>query len=141
MRETLVEVLGEERGTALYSLDWLRQRVLWHLDSEKARAAVFVSEDDAARVTGHTIVRVEHEELGAQPIGLFSTTFVERASRRRGIADCLLCHGERWMRAERMPEAVTYTATHNAKLIGLYLKHGYVLRPAGAEMVRLAKTL
>src|SRR5437762_9348922 len=32
MRLTLNEVLGEEAGTALYSMEWLRQRVLWHLN-------------------------------------------------------------------------------------------------------------
>ena len=38
MRETLIEVLGEERGTALYSMDWLRNRVLWHLDPTQTSA-------------------------------------------------------------------------------------------------------
>lgn len=33
MRQTLVEVLGPEKGTALYTMEWLLERVRWHLDN------------------------------------------------------------------------------------------------------------
>jgi GNAT superfamily N-acetyltransferase len=140
MRQTLVEVLGEERGTALYTMEWLVQRVLWHLDPDKSVAQVFLSEDGAGYVTGHTIVRVEHEDDGRE-LGLFSTTFVERESRRHGVASGLLQRGEAWMVERRLREAATYTADTNGKLIGLYRKHGYTLAPAPPEMVRMSKAL
>jgi len=50
----------------------LRDRVLFHLDPEKSTSAVFLLENNAGRVTGHTIVRVEREDSGKE-IGLFST--------------------------------------------------------------------
>lgn len=140
MRRTLVEVLGEEEGTALYTMEWLRQRVLWHLDPEKSTAQVFLSEDGHGHVTGHTIVRVEREEDG-RPFGLFSTTFVEPESRRLAIATHLLRRGEAWMIERGMPRAATDTARGNGKLIGLYEKHGYSIVLSVEGMVRLAKEL
>ena len=140
MRETLVEVLGEERGTGLYTMEWLRDRVLFHLDPQKSTAAVFLSENDTGHVTGHTIVRVEREDSGKE-IGLFSTMFVERASRRMGIANRLLLRGEEWMLQHGLTEAITYTSDSNVKLINLYRKHGYDIVAAESEMVKLAKTL
>ncbi|CAN0477795.1 unnamed protein product, partial [Phaeothamnion confervicola] len=86
MRETLLEVLGY----CEYSLDWLRERVKFHLQV----GAVFVVEAD--RILGHTIVR---EEDGK---GLFSTTYVLPESRRLGVADALLDRGEEWMRSRGM---------------------------------------
>ena len=84
MRDTLVEVLGRTNGTNLYSMDWLRNRVRWHLDPEKCDGRIFVATDDG-RVVGHSIVRVDADDNG-EPIGLFSTTYVEPKSRGRKIA-------------------------------------------------------
>lgn len=139
MRETLVEVLGEERGTNLYTMEWLRDRVRFHLDPERSTAAIFLSED-AGCITGHTIVRVEREN-GRKEIGLFSTIFVQRPSRRMGIANGLVLRGEEWMLEHGLAEAVTYTSDSNVKLINLYRKHGYEIVAAKSEMVKLAKPL
>jgi GNAT superfamily N-acetyltransferase len=89
MRQTLVEVLGEERGTALYSLDWLLQRVKWHLDPQQAVAEIFLAEDCQGTIVGHTIVRKDLDIQGRE-IGLFSTTFVDPAFRKSGVATKLL---------------------------------------------------
>jgi GNAT superfamily N-acetyltransferase len=140
MRQTLVEVLGDETGRSLYTMDWLIQRVRWHLDPAKSTAAVFLAETREGRVTGHTIVRIECDDAG-KAFGLFSTTFVEPESRRLAVATQLLLRGEAWMRAHGMTEAATYTAETNAKLIGLYHKHGYAIVETRSEMVRLAKVL
>jgi GNAT superfamily N-acetyltransferase len=139
MRETLVEVLGQERGVALYTMEWLRERVLFHLDPAKSTATVLLSENQAGHVTGHTIVRIE-EEAGRK-IGLFSTIFVEPDARRAGVAASLLMCGEAWMVQQRVAEATTYTSDANVKLINLFQKHGYRVTGAESEMVRLARPL
>jgi GNAT superfamily N-acetyltransferase len=139
MRLTLIEVLGEERGTALYTMDWLRARARLHLDPSKCRGQIFVAEI-AERVVGHTIVRVDRDDDG-RPIGLFSTTFVEPEARRLGVAESLVRHGEAWMNAEGMTVAVTDTSAANTKLIRLFEKHGYAIALRDGEMVRLEKRL
>ena len=145
MRETLVEVLGEARGGSMYTMEWLRQRVLFHLDPRRSTAQVFLAEDVDGAVTGHTIVRVERGDDG-RAFGLFSTTFVAPAWRRRATATALLLRGEAWMIDQGLPEAATWTSDANVKLIALYRKHGYAIvelgkDETGAGMVRLAKPL
>jgi ribosomal protein S18 acetylase RimI-like enzyme len=146
MRQTLIEVEGEATGSALYTMDWLRDRVRWHLDPALCTAAVFLAVDDAARILGHCIVRVECEPEG-QRHGLFSTTYVKPESRRRSVAQGLLQHGENWMREQQLAEAATWTSETNARLIGLYRKHGYAVTAqhvhevTGTRMIRLSKTL
>ena len=146
MRQTLVEVEGEEVGTALYTMEWLRGRVRWHLDPGNCTARVFLAEDNGGRVIGHTIVRIEAGDTGGQH-GLFSTIFVEPRSRKLAVGSRLLRHGEAWMAAQGMPEAATWTSATNAKLINLYGKHGYAIVArhvhdvTRTQMVRLAKAL
>ena len=139
MRETLVEVLGEERGAVMYTTAWLRERVRMHLDA--AVGAVWVAELDGA-VVGHTIVRVETDDAGAS-FGLFSTTYVVPEARRRGLAQALLDEGEAWMRAMGLPVAATHTDEGNTPLIELYRRRGYriVLRAPESGMIRLARSL
>jgi GNAT superfamily N-acetyltransferase len=139
MRQTLVEVLGEVRGTSMYTMDWLRDRVRFHLDPARSTAEVFLAEDDG-RIVGHTIVRVEVED-GGRSMGLFSTTYVEPAHRRGGVASLLLERGEAWMRARSLGHAVTYTDEGNARLIRLYEKHGYRIVDAQQQMVKLEKAI
>lgn len=43
MRETLKEVVGAERGESMYSMDWLIDRVRFHLDPNLSTAQVLVS--------------------------------------------------------------------------------------------------
>jgi GNAT superfamily N-acetyltransferase len=146
MRLTLIEVKGEEAGAALYTLDWLRDRVRWHLDRSACTGEVFLAERSDGDIAGHTIVRVEHDGQGER-FGLFSTTYVDPAQRSQGIADQLLQHGEDWMRAQGLQRAATWTSATNAKLIKLYARHGYAEDQRGEHpqtgtvMVRLARLL
>ena len=146
MRQTLVEVEGEETGTALYTMQWLRDRVRWHLDPANTTGRVFLAEGPGGRVLGHAIVRIESDESGRR-FGLFSTLFVDPASRKQAVGTRLLRHGEDWMAAHALPEAATWTSSTNAKLIGLCGRHGYAITArhvhevTGTIMVRLAKPL
>jgi GNAT superfamily N-acetyltransferase len=128
-----------------YTLDWLVQRVRWHLDARHCIGAVFVAVEANECISGHAIVRVERDDAG-QCFGLFSTTYVDPASRRRGIATALLTHGLQWMQAQGMSASATWTAASNLKLIALYQKHGYQVTQrhrhdvTNSEMVRLSKS-
>jgi len=129
MRATLVEVLGAERGSALYPMRWLRARARAHVKGEGG--AVFVAERAGALV-GHTIVRDERDH------GLFSTTYVPPRHRRRAVASRLLDRGEAWMRARGLSSTATCTDARNAPLIRLFERRGYRIVHREAGMVRLA---
>jgi GNAT superfamily N-acetyltransferase len=139
MRATLVEVLGAARGEAMYDLEWLEQRVRWHLDPAAVTGAVFVAGDGSGDLLGHTIVRVEAEDDG--DVGLFSTTYVDPGHRNRTVAARLLEVGESWMHAQGMTLACTYTDPQNEKLINLFQKRGYRLEPVNDAFVRLSRGL
>lgn len=144
MRATLIEVEGEETGTALYSMDWLRERVRWHLDSQQVIAQVFLAVNDIEDILGHTIVRREFEEDGST-YGLVSTTYVTPGARRSGVAEALLQTRENWMEELGLESSATWTSSTNHKLIRLYEKHGYrqtathVHETTGTLMVKLEK--
>lgn len=140
MRLTLMEVVGEEEGAAMYSPEWLVDRVQFHLDAQRSTGAVFVAQGDDAAILGHTIVRVEEAEDG-EKVGLFSTTYVDPPSRRHHIAERLLEAGELWMRAQGLPAAMTHTSSKNEKLIGLYQKCGYRIVAEHPPFVRLYRRL
>lgn len=147
MRATLIEVEGEDAGGAMYSMDWLRDRVRWHLDGRAAE--VVVAEDTTGRILGHTIYRIESDagSLSAAPFGLISTTYVVPEARRLGVAQRLLTHAEAWFRERHVPLVCTWTSATNTPLIGLYARNGYVEAERGPNqltqtmMVRLAKPL
>lgn len=134
MRATLVEVLGEARGAAMYDLPWLEDRVRFHLDPTRSTGAVFVAED-ATETLGHTIVRLERDAEGV--FGLFSTTYVAPPARRRGVAAALLDAGEAWLASHAVRGTATWTAHDNAPLIALFTRRGYVIAERADEMVRL----
>jgi ribosomal protein S18 acetylase RimI-like enzyme len=140
MRLTLIEVLGHEQGAEMYSMDWLRARVRWHLDPSQCDGEVFVVEVDGA-IAGHVIVRTELGEDGG-PSGLFSTIYVAPEARRRGIAEALIRRGEAWFEARGITTMATNTSETNARLIALFEKHGYAiaLRVPDKRMVHLSKT-
>jgi len=142
MRETLVEVLGEEEGGSMYTMGWLKQRVMFHLDPKQSTAQVFVAENNETQILGHTIVRIDKDDAG-KSIGLFSTTFVAPEFRRQAVATSLLSHGEEWMRGQGMTEAATYTSDSNTKLINLYVDHGYkiIYNYPEKKMIKIAKAL
>lgn len=140
MRQTLVEVLGKKAGEAMYSLDWLCDRVRFHLDPDRSTGAVFLAEDEKGAITGHCIVRVEPDPEEGQ-IGLFSTTYVVPEARRRGVALRLLRAGEAWMVERGLRTAVTYTDVGNEPLQRLYLGQGYELSNMPNSFVALRKPL
>lgn len=149
MRATLIEVLGEARGSAMYSLDWLRARAAHHLNTDACQGAIFLADPDnegvhgAVRCAGHTIVRIERDEDGGPPCGLFSTTYVAPEARRDGIANALLDAGEAWLIARGAPRLATHTSDTNTPLIRLYQRRGYriVLRAPEARMIRLERAV
>ena len=140
MRLTLVEVLGEEEGGKMYTMEWLIDRVKFHLDPAKCTGAVYVAEALDGHIAGHTIVRLEPDEEEGF-IGLFSTTYVEPESRRLGVAAELLQAGEAWMVEHGMKRAVTYTDRENEPLKKLYLAHGYGEKEMPNDFVALSKSL
>lgn len=140
MRDTLVEVLGRDRGASMYSLDWLVGRVRWHLDPDQVVGEVFVAEDLGGRIVGHTMVRVDEDEAG-RALGLFSTIYVVPDARHRRVATRLVERGEGWMLALGLGEARTYTDVDNAKLQALYMERGYALTPMPDRFVCLTKAL
>ncbi len=146
MHLTLVEVEGE-KGRETYPLVWARARLREMLDRPSPfDAAVFlaVAADDSDSIVGHTILRLNTMPDG-RVYGLVSTTYVDPAHRRSGIADVLLDRGEAWIRAQGMDEAATWTSSTNVRLIRLYEKHGYAITESGPNdgtmMVRLTKRL
>lgn len=140
MRQTLVSVLGQQRGLSLYSMEWLTDRVRWHLDPTKTTAVVLIAEDDTEGMLGHAIARIEHDQQG-NPFGYFSTIFVEPASRRRRVASALVERVLSWFALRKLPRAVYNTASHNHKVIGLLKQHGFDIGLSEGEMVQLTKPL
>ena len=130
MHATLLEVVGQP----LYNRNWLRQRVLEHLDPSRLVGAVYLA--FGTHYLGHTIVRVETPELG-----LFSTTYVVPEARGRGIARKLIARGGRWMRNRALNRACTYTASDNRPLQELFRSLGYHMSPAEAMFVQLERRL
>ena len=139
MRLTLIEVVGEERGAAMYTTDWLEARVRHHLDPAACTGAVFLAER-GGEIVGHTIVREEPDGEGGV-MGLFSTTYVAPGARRQGVASALVRRGEAWMRARGLERAATATGEHNARLLGLFGAHGYEITLTEGEMVLLGRAL
>ena len=144
MRATLVEVEGEEAGGGMYPMDWLRDRVRWHLDGRAAE--VVVAEDPAGAIVGHTIYRIEAGPDDT-PFGLVSTTYVVPQARRLGVAQQLLARAESWFRGHGLPQCCTWTSSTNAPLIALYARNGFTQveralnELSRTPMVRLAKQL
>lgn len=140
MQETLLEVLGPQRGGEMYSIEWLVERVRAHLDPAQIIGQVFLAETPASQILGHTIVRIDDDGQG-KAIGLFSTTYVLPEARKRGVATALLQRGEAWMLEQGLTEAITYTDKENTRLQQLYIEHGYTLSPMPEQFVKLAKAL
>jgi GNAT superfamily N-acetyltransferase len=141
MRSTLIEVLGYDVGANMYSMDWLRARVRWHLDPAQCTGEVFVAENDD-EIVGHTVVRLGPGGDG-DPVGLFSTIYLVPRARRRGVADALVLRGEAWFAAHGISTIGTSTSETNNALFALFAKHGYtiVLRAPESQMIHLSKTV
>jgi GNAT superfamily N-acetyltransferase len=145
MLQTLIEVEGSDRGSCLYTMEWLVARVRWHLDGDSCRGRVLLAELPQKQIAGHAIVRLEPTDSGQ--FGLVSTTYIDPCFRRTGLASALLAYSERWFSEEGMPSCGTWTSSTNAPLIALYERHGYSITDSGANdltgtpMVRLSKQL
>lgn len=140
MRQTLVEVLGEEKGGSMYTMDWLITRAAYHVQNDVCASQIFLAVNDGNQITGHTIVRIDHDE-NQQAIGLFSTTYVIPQARKSGVAKLLIARGEDWMREQGMTRAATYTDEENTGLQRLFLGLGYMQRPMENNFVELSKAL
>ena len=138
MRDTLIEVLGYERGSSMYSLEWLEQRARFHLDPAVCQGEIFVAEVED-KIVGHTIVRIEGGE--GQHFGLFSTFYVLPDFRRQSIAEEFINIGEKRMKELGVNEAATDTSLENKKLINLLQKFGYRETFRNDEMLRMSKKL
>ncbi|MHC4379561.1 MAG: GNAT family N-acetyltransferase [Planctomycetota bacterium] len=144
MRETLMEVVDERHGAGMYTMDWLRARVRWHLDPANCMGEVLLAErvsepeidHEGQRIVGHTILRVEVED---PPVGLFSTFYVHPTVRREGVASALLTAGEDWFQGHGMTRFATFTAATNSKLHRLMEQHGYGIVLREGEMVKFLK--
>jgi GNAT superfamily N-acetyltransferase len=140
MRQTLVEVLGEEKGTSLYSMEWLLGRVRWHLNSNLATAKIFLIEDDNCEIVGHAIARIDTDS-DERRFGYFSTVFIVPAYRKKGLARSLLLHVEAWLRSMKMQKIAYNTAENHSQLINLFEKNGFAITHREGEMVQLSKHL
>jgi ribosomal protein S18 acetylase RimI-like enzyme len=132
MRQTLVEVLGNERGGTMYDLAWLENRVREHIDG-RLEGAVFVAEDEAR--LGYCMVRREGD------FGQFATFYVLPEHRRAGAARALVQAGEAWMRSLGLHLARTYTHPENVALQRLLQKNGYSITPVNRDFVSLQRAL
>jgi len=147
MHLTLVEVEGE-KGRQEFPIAWTRTRLRELLDTTRPHPAyvyLAVAQDDPMRIVGHTILRVNAMPDG-RLYGLISTTYVDLAHRRSGIADRLLERGEAWIREQGVLESATWTSATNLRLVRLYEKHAYAVterapHDSGTMMVRLTKVL
>lgn len=75
MQSTLIDVLGKRARVSLYTLDWLEDRVKWHLNPSQTRAKIFLSENFAKEITGQAIGRIEMGDDGIE-FGYFSTIYI-----------------------------------------------------------------
>ncbi|KAA3605521.1 MAG: GNAT family N-acetyltransferase [Planctomycetota bacterium] len=140
MRRTLMEVVGEQEGVEMYSMDWLRQRVHFHLEEERCTGQVILAEDAAGFPAGHLILRLEKSPKG-EFFGLISTIYVEPKFRRQGLAGRFYDRAEAWFRQQGMEQAVTDTADDNTPLLRILQDRGFRIVETADSMVRLAKSL
>jgi len=138
MRSTLQDVLGEEEGQGMYSMEWLIDRVKWHLNLEN-EAKIYLATHEEGQVVGHSIVRVD--ELEGVRCGYFSTIYVAPEAREQGVATALIQQVEAWCREMQFPFVTYNTAVDNDRLIRLYEKLGFEIIQREGEMVKLKKTL
>lgn len=137
MRQTLVEVLGQQQGEAMYSMDWLIDRVRGHLDSNNTEGRIFLSENEDGEIIGHAIARIDH----GSKFGYFSTIFVEPKARNNGIAHSLVNHVESWISGRCMPKIVYNTSEKHTAILNLFKSMGYEITHSESAMVQLTKVL
>jgi GNAT superfamily N-acetyltransferase len=129
MRDTLIEVEGESRGTTMYSLQWLEDRLRWHLNPANTTAQVLVAISESGSIIGHTIYRIESQDLDS--FGLISTTYVLPSARKSGLAASFLSRAHEWFKSHGISTSCTWTSSTNTPLIALYKKFGYEIVDEG----------
>ena len=141
MRDTLIDVLGEEVGESMYSLEWLYDRAVSHIDGRLLGAIYIARVGPESQNVGHIIVRQEEDERGQ--FGLVTTAYVLPEMRRKGIASTLLGAAHTWFLSHRLFRTATDTAENNHPLIALYGRHGYevIFHSKEKQMVRLSREL
>jgi len=139
MRDTLIEVLGRERGESMYTMEWLMGRARFHLDANACVGEILLAESSEGEIVGHTILRVE-SSFGEE-VGLFSTLYVAPSHRRLGAARALLSAGEEWLVGQGMSRLRTNTHPENAPLIYLFEGFGYKIVETVGEFAVLVKHL
>jgi GNAT superfamily N-acetyltransferase len=139
MKQTLVEVLGQEKGSSLYTDDWLINRVRWHLDPNLTTAKVLIVEQGPTLVA-HAIARTESDS-DSSVYGYFSTIFVLPEARHQGIASSLILEVEAWFKTLKMKKIVYHTAEDHSKVIRLFERHGFTVTHRENQMVQLTKLL
>lgn len=140
MGETLVEVLGPEKGASYYSSEWLIDRVRWHLDKNNCEAKVIVSGEEDQAICGHAIARLEKDEEN-RLFGYFSTIYVSPQSRGKGLALNMMEYIEQWFISHKMKKIIYNTAENHHRLIKIFLRRGYEITHRENEMVQLTKNL
>ena len=105
-----------------YSLQWLEDRLRWHLDPTLSCAQVLVA-TSGSEIVGHTIFRIEPPI--SNPFGLISTTYVLPSARKNGWAAKFLQHAHAWFVSKGARFSGTWTSATNQPLISLYQKCGY----------------
>jgi GNAT superfamily N-acetyltransferase len=141
MRATLAEVLGET-GNNMYTPEWLRDRVRWHVHGDQCAGRVLLAVDSTEVIMGHIIARVE-EDSSTMPVGLVSTLYVCPPFRRRGVAKALLDASEAWLKDQGVATLATDTSESNRPLIELFAQRGYAVTFHSVEkrMVRLSRSV
>ena len=141
MRDTLIDVLGVEIGSSMYSLEWLRDRAVSHLDGRLSGAIYIARFGPENQHVGHIIIRQEEDERGHY--GLVTTAYVLPEMRRKGIADALLDAAHAWFSSQQLLRTATDTGENNHPLIALYARHGYeiIFHSQEKQMVRLGREL
>jgi ribosomal protein S18 acetylase RimI-like enzyme len=138
MRSTLVDVLGKDKGESMYTMDWLRDRVMWHLSPDRD-AKVFLAEENS-EIVAPAIVRVEKNDNDIS-YGYFSTIYVATKFRNKGIATKLIQTVEAWCSDKKLPYVTYNTADDNDRLIELFKRLSYEIVARKSEMVQLKKSL
>lgn len=140
MKKTLVDVMGEEKGSSYYPDDFFLERLKWHIDL-KDHCELLVCEL-GQQIVAHAIVRVENdEEIHHKPFSYFSTIYTAPEWRRRGLARQLIEKVHEWSLKKSLDKITYSTAKNHHGLISLFEEFGYNIIVETDEMVRMAKEL
>ena len=136
MKLTLIDVMGDQKGSNFYSEEWLLDRVFWHVNLG-SNAEIFLCTDESGNIVAQAIVRKEKES--DREFGYFSTIYVEPASRRKGAAKLLIAKVLEWCHSRNLPKIIYNTATNNTNMIALLQKYEFKIELEAEGMVQLVR--